>query len=181
MLRAFKGVDWSAYLSRAEEAYLSTSIEPGHWYPMETFEHMGVAILREIARNDLTLVKHFGRVSLNALCKQYDNLVAPGDPNGSLLRFKILRQDLFDFPALDFEDLFDDEAVAIVSYGMGAVAEEAATYQTMGFFERLLERAGGEPARVSLSARSWAGDPKTRVQMRWTMPPARLARAHPMR
>ena len=63
---------------------------------METFERLGVAILREIARNDLTLVKHFGRVSLNALCKQYDNLVVPGEPKGSLLRFKVLRQDLFD-------------------------------------------------------------------------------------
>lgn len=174
MLRAFKGVDWTAYLTRLEQLYLSTSIEPGHWYPMEVFERMGVAILREIARNDLTLVKHFGRVSLNALCKQYDNLVVPGDPKGSLLRFKVLRQDFFNFPALDFEDLFEDEAVAIVSYGMGAVAEEAATYQTMGFFERLLERAGGEPARVSLSARSWAGDPKTRVYMRWKIPPGNI-------
>src|SRR5262249_43611892 len=170
MLRAFKGVDWSAYLTRAEQQYLSTQIEPGHWYPMDTFERMGVAILREIARDDLTLVKHFGRVSLDVLCKQYDNLVAPGDPKDSLLRFKALRQGLFDFPALDLEDLFDDEAVAIVSYGMGAVAEEAATHQTMGFFERLLERAGGAPVRVSLLARSWTGDPKTRVQMKWTTP-----------
>jgi hypothetical protein len=170
MLRAFKGVDWSAYLTRAEQLYLSTRIEPGQWYPMEAFERMGVAILREIARNDLTLVKHFGRVSLDALCKQYDNLVAPGDPKGSLHRFRLLRQGLFDFPALDLEDLFEDEAVALVSYEMGAVAEEAATHQTMGFFERLLERAGGAPARVSLSARSWAGDPKTRVHMKWTIP-----------
>src|ERR1700741_5134359 len=105
MLRAFKGVDWSVYLTRAEQLYLSPHIEPGHWYPMETFERMGVAILREIARNDLTLVKHFGRVSLNALCKQYDNLVASDDPKGSLLRFKALREGLFNFPALDFEDL----------------------------------------------------------------------------
>jgi hypothetical protein len=170
MLRAFKGVEWSAYLTRAEQLYLSTQIEPRDWYPMDTFERMGVAILREIARNDLTLVKHFGRVSLDALCKQYDNLVAPGDPKGSLLRFKELRQGLFNFSALDFEDLFDDAAVAIVSYEMGAVAEEAAAHQTMGFFERLLERAGGAPTRVSLSARSWAGDPTTRVQMKWTIP-----------
>ena len=173
MLRAFKGVDWSAYLSAAEQLYVAAQIDPGRWYPMETFERMGVAILREVARNDLTLVKHFGRVSLNALCKQYDNLVVAGDPKGSLVRFKALRQGLFNFPALDFEDLLDNQAVAIVSYGMGAVAEEAATHQTMGFFERLLERAGGAPARVWLSARSWAGDPKTLVQMRWTIPRAR--------
>jgi len=167
MLRAYKGVDWSAYLVPADLPYLSARIEPGRWYPMETFERMGVAILREIARNDLKLVKHFGRVELDALCKQHDSLVAPGDPHESLVRFHVLRQSFFDFPALEMVDVFERQAAALVSYGMGAIAEEAATYQTMGFFERLLERAGGAPARVSISASSWLGDPKTRIQMSW--------------
>ena len=170
MLRAYKGVDWSPYLIPADQPYLSTRIEPGRSYPMETFERMGVAILREIARNDLRLVEHFGRVSLNALCKQYDNLVAAGDPNESLVRFGVLRQSFFDFPALEIVDVFEDHAAALVSYGMGRIAEEAATHQTMGFFERLLERSGGAPVQVSLSACSWLGDPKTRIQMSWTKP-----------
>lgn len=170
MLRAYKGVDWSPYLIPADLPYLSARIEPGRWYPMETFERMGVAILREIARDDLKLVKHFGRVSLNALCKQYDNLVAEGDPHESLRRFRLLRQSFFDFPALEIVDVFEDQAAAIVSYGMGSVAEEAATHQTMGFFERLLERSGGTPVQVALTARSWDGDAKTRIQMAWRKP-----------
>jgi hypothetical protein len=40
----------------------------------------------------------------------------------------------------------------------------------MGFFERLLERAGGASVRVSLPARSWAGDAKTRIHMAWKTP-----------
>src|ERR1041384_1561708 len=168
MLRAYKGVDWSAYLAPEDIEYLSMHIEPSLWYPMETFERMGIAILREIARNDLRLVEHFGRVSLDALCKQYDNLVAPADPHDSLVRFQVLRQIFFDFPALEIRDVYETEAAAIVSYGMGAVAEEAATHQTMGFFERLLERAGGKPLRVTLTARSWAGDSRTRIQLAWT-------------
>jgi hypothetical protein len=50
---------------------------------------------------------------------------------------------------------------------MGAVAEEAAVHQTMGFFERLIERAGGAEVRVSLASKSWSGDPSTRVHMSW--------------
>jgi len=83
---------------------------------METFERRGIAILREIAQDDLKRVKHFGRVSLDAPCKQYDNLVAAGDPNESLLRFRMLRQSFFDFPALDIQDVFEHQATAIVSW-----------------------------------------------------------------
>ncbi len=169
MLRAYKGVDWSAYLTPADLHYLTSQIHPSEWYPMESFERMGVAILREIARGDLKLVKHFGRVGLDALCKQYDNLVAPHDPHESLLRFRVLRQSFFDFPALDIQDVFEHEATAVVSYGMGAVAEEAATHQTMGFFERLLERSGGSPVRVQLVARQWAGDPASRIRLGWEL------------
>ena len=171
MLRAHKGVDWSPYLDAGDVYFLSARVDPSRWYPMDSFERMGVAILREIARNDLRLVEHFGRVSLDALCKQYDNLVAEGDPNESLLRFRVLRQSFFDFPALEIVDVYEHHAAATVSYGMGATAEEAATHQTMGFFERLLERCGGRPVRVALTARSWLGDPKTRIQMSWTARP----------
>jgi hypothetical protein len=169
MLRAHKGVDWSPYLDVDDVQYLSMRIHPGHWYPMETFERMGVAILREVARDDLRLVEHFGRVSLDALCKQYDNLVAPGDPHESLVRFRMLRQSFFDFPAITIEDVYESSAVSAVSYGMGAVAEEAATHQTMGFFERLLERAGGKMVSVALTSRAWSGDSKTRIQLGWRM------------
>jgi hypothetical protein len=173
MLRSYKGVDWSMYLTATDVQHLSARIQPAEWYPMEAFERMGLAILSEIARNDLTLVKHFGRVSLDALCRQYDNLVAPGDPHESLLRFKVLRQSFFDFPALEIKDVRENQAVAHVAYGMGSMAEEAATYQTMGFFERLLERSGGAPARVSLAARSWGRDPATLIHMSWNAPSVR--------
>ena len=170
MFRAHKDVDWSPYLAPADLPYVTARVDPNEWCPMETFERLGVGILHEIARGDLQLVKHFGRVSLDALCNVYDNLVAAGDPNESLLRFRVLRQSFFDFPALEIEDVFEHSAAATVNYGMGPVAEEAATWQTMGFFERLLERCGGSPLRVSLTARSWAGDPRTRIQMEWTRP-----------
>ena len=170
MLRAHKGIDLSPYLAQADLPYLSSRVDPELWYPMETFERLGVAILHEIARGDLQLVKHFGRVSLDALCALHPNLIAEGDPNESLLRFRVLRQSFFDFPALEIEDVFEDKATAIVSYGMGPVAEEAATWQTMGFFERLLERSGGAPVRVTLAERAWRGDGRTRIQLAWMMP-----------
>lgn len=173
MLRARKDVDWTRYLAPSDLTYLKTRIDPAQWYPLATFERLGIAILREIAGGDLEVVKQFGRVSFDGLCALHENLVAPGDPNESLLRFRVLRQSFFDFPALSIEEVLDDEACALVGFGMGAVAEEAATCQTMGFLERLLELAGATGVRVWLSERSWLGDPATRIQMDWDAPPGR--------
>jgi hypothetical protein len=53
---------------------------------------------------------------------------------------------------------------------MGPTAEEAASYQALGFFERLLEVAGARDSRGQLRERSWAGDEQTVLELRWTDP-----------
>jgi len=52
---------------------------------------------------------------------------------------------------------------------MGARAEEAASLQTMGFFERQLELAGATNVTAKLSERSWAGDARTLLQLNWDL------------
>jgi hypothetical protein len=52
---------------------------------------------------------------------------------------------------------------------MGAKAEEAASFQTMGFFERQLELAGASNVSALLKQRSWAGDPRTLLELNWMM------------
>ena len=71
------------------------------WYPMETFERMGLAILTDLAQGDLGTVRIFGRLSIDWLCQTYGNLVAPGDPRDTLMRFQVLRRGFFDYPALE--------------------------------------------------------------------------------
>ena len=169
MLRAYKGVDWSRHLPPEDVAYLSAPIGSGDWYPMATFERFGLAILRVVARGELSAVHDFGRASIDWLVVAHENLVERGDPRETLARFQVLRQSLFDFPALELESVDGDEAAAIVDYGMGSAAEEAAAHQTVGFFERLLEVAGARDVDVAILTQRWAGDPQTRIGMRWTM------------
>jgi hypothetical protein len=168
MLRAHKGVDWAAYLLPEDMDFLLARIEPLDWYPMKSFERMGLAILAEIAHGDLETVRAFGRISIDWLCHQHPNLLAQGDPATTLMRFQVLRRTFFDYPALELTSLSDGEAAVGVSYEMGAPAEEAATWQTLGFFERLLEVAGATEVRAWLSARCWVGDARTLIQLRWT-------------
>jgi len=168
MLRARGDVDWSGMLEPVDLSYLVQRIDPNAWYPMETFERMGLAILAEIAHGDLEMVRAFGRASVDWLCNTYATLVAPDDPRDTLMRFQVLRRSFFDYAALEIGSLCDGEASVLVTYGMGPRAEEAACWQTLGFLERLLEIAGGAQVDASFASRAWTGDVVTTIELRWT-------------
>jgi len=170
MLRSQKAVDWSRHLAADDLPYLQMHIEPAQWYPMATFERMGNAILAMVTRGELFPVQLWGRYSAAQLRAANPMLLAPNDPPETLSRFRVLRQTFFDFDALEVPLLHDDEAHIIVRYHMGMPAEEAAAYQTMGFFEGLLELAGGTDVRAAFQDRSWDGDLRTLLVFRWTPP-----------
>ncbi|MEO8799997.1 MAG: hypothetical protein ABI551_19020 [Polyangiaceae bacterium] len=167
MMRACKSVDWSRTLAPADLAYLHAKIAPDDWYPMETFERFGDAILAEVAGSDLQAVRSWGRFSVDALTAKWPQLVAPGEAVETLMRFRVLRSTFFDFEALTIPTLVDGQADIVIAYQMGAVAEEAACYQTMGFFERLLELGGATNVYAQFVQRSWMGDEKTRLDITW--------------
>lgn len=167
MIRFHKGVDWTAHLPPGDMAYLADRIVPDAWYPMETFERLGNAILREVAHGEVDAVRLWGRFSVDQLHAAQPSLLAPGDPVDTLMRFRVLRATYFDFDAIDVRSLSDGHAEIAIHYYMGETAEEAASLQTMGFFERLLELAGAKYVNARFTKRSWAGDPQTLLTIDW--------------
>ena len=172
MIRSNKQYDWRARLEAEDLPYLEARVDPAGWYPMATFERFGNAILHYVALDDLQAVRMWGRFSVDELRAAHPALVVPGDPIETLQRFRVMRATFFDFPALDITMLLDDQAEIVISYHMGARAEEAASFQTLGFFERQLELAGATHVSAQLTERSWAGDARTLLQLHWD-PPAR--------
>ena len=169
MIRGNKQYDWPSQLSPEDLPFLQQKVDLAGWYPMETFERFGNAILKFVALGQLEAVRMWGRFSVDELRAAQPNLVAPGDPVETLQRFRVLRATYFDFDALEIAMLVDDEAQIVIRYYMGARAEEAASLQTMGFFERQLELAGATNVTAKLSERSWAGDARTLLQLNWDL------------
>jgi hypothetical protein len=167
MLRARKDVYWPDHFLKEDLPFLTQRIAPDAWYPMATFERMGVAILKFIAQGDLETVRAFGAASVDWLMEQQPTLLAKGDPRESIMRFQVLRQSFFDFPALEVNGVSDSDAQLRIAYQMGAMAEEAASFQTMGFFHRLLELCGATSVESKFTSRSWAGDPETLLELTW--------------
>jgi hypothetical protein len=168
MLKAHKGVEWSSILPPEDVRYLEQQIDITAWYPMESFERMGNAILRFVAGDQLTPVQIWGRFSAAQMRATTPMLLAAGDPVETLHRFKVMRETFFDFSALDVLMMHEGEAQIAIRYHMGMPAEEAAAVQTMGFFEGLLDLAGAKNIQAKFREKSWAGDARTVLVLHWT-------------
>jgi hypothetical protein len=171
MLRAHKDTQLEVYLQAGDLEYLHQHIDPAGWYPMDVYERMGLAILAEIAGNDLELVRKWGRQTIDELVHAQPELFTNADARETFMRFQVLRQSLFDFPAARITAIHDGEARLEISYGMSPKAEEAATYQSMGFIERLLEISRASNPDVRLRTCSWKGDDATVILVRWQQSP----------
>ena len=136
------------------------------WYPMSAFERLGLAILAN-THGGLSAVRLWGNFSAHQFTRDHTTLVAPNDPIETLMRLKVQRATLFDFPAFDIPTLTDGHAIVTMSYGMGPTAEEAACHQTMGFCEGVLDQSGARNVKGALRELSWLGAPHTAVSLDW--------------
>lgn len=170
MIRGRKDIDWTRYLSAAELDWVKRPIDVAAWYPMSVFESLGTAILDVFATGSLELARMWGHQSVELLVDDNPLLWAPHNPVETLNRVRVLRSTYFDFEAVQFAMVLEDELLLVVNYQMGARAEEAACHQTFGFFEALLGRAGGTDIVCDFLERSWAGDARTAISYRWTPP-----------
>jgi hypothetical protein len=170
MIRGQKSIAWENHLEPEDLAAIAMKIDPDGFYPMATFERLGNAILREVGHGDVESVRMWGRISVDALRAKYPSLVAQGDPVDTLRRFSVMRGTFFDFEAVSVHSLHEEHAIIGIHYYMGPFAEEAASHQTMGFFERLLELGGAEGVSARFLSRSWTGDESTKLELHWKTP-----------
>lgn len=167
MIKDEKNTDWSAYLNKNDLTFLEQRIRETDWYPMESFERMGIAILREIAMNDMDAIKSWGGHNMDELIKMNPELVTPGDPRESLMKFYVLRTNFFNFDPVQVVTALDNYAKFRVSFHMSRAAEEAATWQTAGLVEKLLEDSGAKSTETVIGAKAWKGDPVTILEVHY--------------
>jgi hypothetical protein len=168
MIRSKKSADWRRHLKPVDLAFLKQRIEDETWYPMDSFERMGLAILAEIARGDVRLVQLWGKGSIDPLIQAHPDLLCPDEPRETLMRFQVLRRSFFDFGAITIQYISGNYAKVEINYGMSKLAEEAATYQALGFFERLLALSGVKKLKYHFLSKAWAGDTTTLLELNWS-------------
>jgi CheY-like chemotaxis protein len=161
---------WASQLPAADAAIVGARVDVNEWYPMEAFERLGLAILDHVVRGETDSIRLWGRQQVQAILAYLPELRMADDPRESVMRFQNFLSTLFDFPAVTLESVDDVECVLSVGYGMGSRAEEAATWQTVGFFEELVSAAGGREATGRLLSRGWVpGAPGTSFTVEWVL------------
>jgi hypothetical protein len=170
MIRSQKQIDWTVHLYPEDLKIIDEKVDPEAWYPMETFERLGLGILRTIAMGQLDAVRMWGGFQVGSVRRMLPNLIAEGDPQETMMRFRVLATSFFDFGALKVEIVEHDHAEVSINYGMSHLAEETACTQTLGFFERMIEVAGAIAIDAKFRERSWLGDERTTIELFWRMP-----------
>jgi hypothetical protein len=164
------GIDVGLVLPPADVGYVVHRVDPEGWYPMDTFERLGLVILSQVEGASLDAVRLWGSFSANEFARAHPELIAPGDPAESLMRLRVLRATLFDFPAFEIDLLEHVQARIAMRYHMGRTAEEAACIQTMGFCEGVLALAGARAIQASWLQCSWLGTERTLIGLKWCSP-----------
>jgi len=166
MIRRRKDVEWTRFLGPVELEFTHRQIDANGWYPMAVLERLGDAILAG-CETTLEAVRMWGHLSVSGVATTHPALIARGDPMESLMRLKVLRASMFDFPAFDIPMLSNGHAHVAVNYQMGPSAEEAACFQTMGFCEGVVALAGGSMIEAHFRERGWSGDERTLIDLQW--------------
>lgn len=169
--------DWQRALPAEVVAAVGARVDIERWYPMSQFEQLGLTILDHVVQGDVDAIRRWGRASVQSVLPHFPGLVAEGEPRESLMRFQNFFLALFDYPSVRVEDLNDEEGLFIIEWGMSPRAEEAATWQAIGFFEGLVTAAGGHGVETKLFERSWlSGGPHTAFALSWSLPLGAAAR-----
>jgi len=159
---------WRELVSPEDRAHIETRVELDGWYPMDAFERLGLVVLKHVVGGETDAIRLWGRSQVHTALQALPELANPEDPRDSVMRFQNYLASLFDFAVVTVLGV-DDEATQLeIDYGMSAVSEECATWQTIGFFEELLTASGGHQVVSALQTRRWAGDEKTTVELSWT-------------
>lgn len=167
MVRGRKDVDWSRHLLDEDLQVIAQPIDVQGWYAMSTFEALGLAILAELAKGQQEGVRMWGRFQVASARQAFPELLVPDEPRETLMRFRVLSRAFFDYAAVDVLDVDDASATVSISYGMGPLAEETASTQSLGFLEGLLEASGAREVAGRFASRSWAGDDRTSIVLTW--------------
>jgi CheY-like chemotaxis protein len=145
MLRSIDAHE-SPLLKSEDLGFLTERLDPMAWYPMESFERFGVLLLEQLVGTETDSIRLWGRSQIARMVRRFPQLKEGKGPRAAFEQMQQLMGELFGFECVVVESFTDAEAKVRVSYGMSERAEEAAVWQTMGFFEELLTTNGAHSA-----------------------------------
>lgn len=160
-----------ASLEDADRSFFDQRIDPSGWYPMASFERLGMLIVKELLGAELDAVRYWGRSQCEVVAAYVPDLLIPNAPDQSLGRLQAFASNLFDFDVLKVLQTTTQSATVRVALQLKPEAEQVAIWQAIGFFESLVTQSGGRAVSAALTERGWERpDGLSLVALRWETP-----------
>jgi len=168
MVKNLKQVDWGKYLTSSDLEIIHHMIIPSKWYPLESYQRLGVAVFQEIAQGKPEAALAWGRHTMDDLYSTYQQLVmVQGDPVSTLKKFHKLSRQFFDFDGFEIITLEHNYIQIKLSRDFGEIAVQGYTYQILGTIQRLIELCGMKEVKAEFDAKVWEGAPHTIFKLSW--------------
>jgi len=173
MIRANKNRDWKKYLNEKDLSIINSRVLASSWYPAETYERASFAIFKEIAQGSLEVARQWGKFVVQDIINRfYPNLVQEKDIAAALEKFKLIRQQWFQFDnpdvrPIEVQKLGPEQARIIIKSDHPAPFEPYA-HQAAGSFERLIELCGKSEVKAEIADHDWNSEnPYAVILLSW--------------
>lgn len=165
-IRSDKTGRFDKYLTEEDKKIVSSQILASSWYPLETHFNCMMALTKEIAKDNMQMVRDWSHSFVDSSYMQvYKNLFSETDPRKAIKGHQLMFKTLFDSIEMDLEEVSDKEYIG--TYKGADPLLEPFYYSAVGIIERSLERSGAKGINIQFLSKSWEGDPETKIKISW--------------
>ncbi len=161
-IRTFKDKDWDKWLEAEDWELINGQVLPSAWYPYESVRRIGYAVFKEVAGSNLNATRTLGKVSMKNLLKIYGNIVVPDDPQASIDKLMILRNNFMrgdtDIKVTERDEGWMKFSAIRPSQEKDPERSEAYCYQLAGQLEELVEQTGGKNPKAKVQVTDQGAD-----------------------
>jgi hypothetical protein len=150
LMHANPDLPWSEYLSPDDLAQLSQLLLPASWYPIELFDHLGLAVFRLVSKENWEVVKAYGRFLADKMNSESPGLVSRGRPADTLKKYRAILERLYSYPIVEFAEVGPGRARAEFKHQPEDVAVRQLLEVTTATIARLVELSEGREITVQV-------------------------------
>ena len=165
-VRADKSGACDKNLTDEDRKAISGKILASSWYPFDIYKNCVNAVVKEIAKGNMELLRQWGRDFVDSTYKHiYKNLFSEKNPKRAMKGHQMMFKTLYDFVSMDLEEVSESEYIVKLE---GVEPDfKPFFYTAIGTFEKSLEYAGAKGLKAEFIDKSWEGAPATRIRFSW--------------
>jgi hypothetical protein len=167
MIRATPDLPWADHLPAEDLELVNQMILPASWYPLESFQRIGLAVFKLVAKENYDMLRAYGRSQADKLHQENPGMVSQGRPGDTLEKQRVIQQRFYSFDLTESEDVGPGHIIVHIYTNPEEVGVKMMIEINSGQVERLIELSGGTNIEVKLIEAVWEGADRSSLEVKW--------------